>query len=1155
MERCSLLNGNTLNQDSDYSAPLLALTDGGVIEGLELSYLSGSNFEVSPGSCLIKCIKTNGDKILVHYQSTETVALSFSGLKKVWVEISQQNLDNPLLNPITGLGIGQIKYGDAYPTKNYVALASVNEDNEVTSDQLVIKNINTIINHAIAQIQIGATTFSATSTGATNSYNIEYAGAIPTSDEGSPLTIPQNILLYFKAHQTNTGSATISVNTTAGTLTATLKKMLNVNLNAGDIKQNQRVIMQRDGMNFQMQSQPGQVPVGSIQNVSVQGQVGEDVSVGQIGFVGKGVTDKMRREQLDASTIYNVGDGTNIKLRAMFLTSRDNILRRVTINLGKVGSPSDQIYCRLYATDGETLLASSSNYFNSSALTSSNEQKNFFFNDIVLQPQTKYFVAFERTGGNDVNNYYTLRACNTQLIYPMGFIEKYNGSAWERLQGYIWMILQLGYNHESGKWYPSQPEYDSTALMDGVFNQNKIKDEVCEVIQGGTANVFSLLTQNNNYFLNNLDSGNKNLSWNTTTHFGHSIGNQEKASMSFKLSSGMTVDKIFLAILRVGTPTDNFVVSIQTDDNGKPSGSLVHANATFSSSGTKLMTQAYRKLYQFNGSFSLNDSTLYWIVLERDGGLNTSNYYSVLIYNSDVYTRGNMMTYTNSIWVTQSWDMFFSFTNEYDGIRQSVYNENRNFGNSSTGMVFTCQAFHSYTPITIKSIMLAMWQISSPTDGVKIRIEKNFSQTPGTTGYSNVSWNSTEQTFGTVLIEKYAQSFTGSEYLETGLLNLYLKKSNVPSDEFMVRIETDYEGSPSGTLINTSAQRTLSPSLLTTGRDWYTLQFPGSLKMEKTTKYWVVLTRTGTVSATNYFSIGKHSSNPYTLGETKKFDGTSWIADTGDIMFRFGNTDFMIDAPSGELVDPNAEITIPVSKITTGFKNNSFDFPGSFTLDKNTKYWIVLGRTGTQVNAGYYQYAMNSSGPFMYGQYMECSSANFTISSIEHRSMYFNFGILHERPKGVINAQVPSFLNRCTYVGRSLTNTNIAIKNNRMTAEATKILKVEGWSAYSASCNTCNTEVWSSVFTVGNGNLKFEVGGSGSFSTTGKLYMADDEQTLMAGLGTLVQTLTTGNITFLANATKKYRIRLNGTTTCTTGCSAYHYAQTTFEPFPGSLIA
>ncbi|MEI7558523.1 MAG: hypothetical protein WCJ45_07150 [bacterium] len=63
--------------------------------------------------------------------------------------------------------------------------------------------------------------------------------------------------------------------------------MLDRDLDAGDIKADQRVIMQRDGDQFQMQSQIAQVPVGTVQNMAIQGQVGEEVSVGQIGFVGR----------------------------------------------------------------------------------------------------------------------------------------------------------------------------------------------------------------------------------------------------------------------------------------------------------------------------------------------------------------------------------------------------------------------------------------------------------------------------------------------------------------------------------------------------------------------------------------------------------------------------------------------------------------------------------------------------------------------------------------------------------------------------------------------------------------------------------------------------------------------------------------------------
>jgi hypothetical protein len=41
-------------------------------------------------------------------------------------------------------------------------------------------------------------------------------------------------------------------------------------LSAGDIETDQRVIMQRDGISFQMQSQIAQVPVGTVQNVAIQ---------------------------------------------------------------------------------------------------------------------------------------------------------------------------------------------------------------------------------------------------------------------------------------------------------------------------------------------------------------------------------------------------------------------------------------------------------------------------------------------------------------------------------------------------------------------------------------------------------------------------------------------------------------------------------------------------------------------------------------------------------------------------------------------------------------------------------------------------------------------------------------------------------------------
>lgn len=1154
MERCSLLNGNIANQDSDYSAPLLALMDGGVVSWLQVSHLWAGVFEVSAGSALIKCIKTNEDKVLIHFQNTDTKTLTFIWPQKVRVEVFQNNLDNPMLNPVTGLGIGEIKYGVSYPLKNHIPLASIDGSNAVTDARVMVQQINTIINQAITQIQIGSTTFSGSSSWPANVYNLSYSTPIPANTTSDPTSIPQNVLLYFKAHQTNTTNIMVSVNTTEWTLTAPLKKMNDQDLTAGDIETWQRVIMQRWWSSFQMQSQVAQAPVWTVQNVAIQWQVGEDVMVGQVWFVGKWVVDKMRLEQLEWNTTVNVGDGINIRLRAMILTWRDNILRKVTVNLGKVGSPGDQIYCRLYDTDGTTLIASSTNFFNNSTIASSNEQRTFLFSSVILQPQTKYFVTFERTGGNDPAHHYTLRSSNTNLIYPLWFIEKFNGSVREWLQWYTWISVQLGYNHEPWKRYLAQPEYESTAYMDGIFTQNKNNNEVCNIVQDGTANSFSNLTPWNNYYLNNIDIGNKNTDWNTTTHFGHSVGNQEKVSMSFRLSYGLNTNSLFFALGKNGTPTDNVVFSIQTDDNGKPSGTLVHANAIGTISWSNLIGSAYRKMYNFNGYFDLLDSTIYWIVLERDGWLNTSHYYNIQIRNSDVYPRGNMMTYTNTAWVNQSRDMYFSFMQEYDGARNITYNENRNFGNSSGGSIISCQSFQSVDPRTIKSIMLALWQVSSPTDSIRVRIEKNFSQIPSTTWYQSASWNSNDVQFGTPTIERYAQSFIGTQYLETWILVLQLKKNSVPTDEMRIRIETDDSGLPSGTLIDAQAITTIAPSALSTSFDTIRIQFPSALKFTASTKYWIVLERTGATNAVHSYSVGRHTSNVYASGETKSYNGSVRADHGGDIWFRFQNQDFMVDAPSGELVDPNAELTFLGSQLTTGFRTHSFNFATPFAIQANTKYWIVISRTGSQHSAGYYQCGVHNGGNFMFGQFMETNSNGYSISWLENRNLFFNFWYHYERPKGQINNQISSYLNRCTFIGRWLSNSQLAIKNGKMVWDNPKTIAVNGWTSHSASCTYCNTEVWWNVFTVGIWSMRFEVWWAGNRATTGRLYMAEDEQTLLNGWGTLLYTLTTGNVTFIANPTKKYRIRLNGSTTCGSWCSASHYAQIVFEPYAGVLI-
>jgi hypothetical protein len=87
----------------------------------------------------------------------------------------------------------------------------------------------------------------------------------------------------------------------------------------------------------------------------------------------------------------------------------------------------------------------------------------------------------------------------------------------------------------------------------------------------------------------------------------------------------------------------------------------------------------------------------------------------------------------------------------------------------------------------------------------------------------------------------------------------------------VVRIETDNAGSPSELLLDPNSTATIQPSALSTSFDWITIQFPTSLKFTSGTKYWIVLQRTGATNTVHSYSVGKHTSDVYTPGETKAY--------------------------------------------------------------------------------------------------------------------------------------------------------------------------------------------------------------------------------------------------------------------------------------------
>ncbi len=104
--------------------------------------------------------------------------------------------------------------------------------------------------------------------------------------------------------------------------------------------------------------------------------------------------------------------------------------------------------------------------------------------------------------------------------------------------------------------------------------------------------------------------------------FGFSTAGEQTAQ-SFTATGTLTEVRIWLD--KVGTPTNNVILEIQTDSGGVPSGSVVGTVATVA--GTTLTTTPVQKIYSV--SIALSAATTYWLVARVDATLSTINYYEL----------------------------------------------------------------------------------------------------------------------------------------------------------------------------------------------------------------------------------------------------------------------------------------------------------------------------------------------------------------------------------------------------------------------------------------------------------------------------------------------------------------------------------------------
>lgn len=982
MQRISFINSNNTQLVNDFDLEKISsyltknqswvmFTDQTLKS--EFSYSWGV---MQPWKAVIKCIRTASapipsQLISVIFESDTTVNLPVVIWNKVYIEIDNSLLQDPTqiidIPPATnfalGLNIGQIKSTPSYPAHpNYIPLYEITAwptQTDVRPALLIdgTRVDNTVLLEQISeQIQNGVNTYDVSS-GAVNNYEVTY--------DPLPATVEQSAVYFFKSHQTNTGSAFFKLNTTWAPVVAEIKKYHDQGLQAGDIENGQQVQVKYDGTFFQMMSQIGQVQSQESERSTIIGEAWEDILAGQPLFVGDGnVVNKDIIEVPTSGGAYNMWDGTSIRIQQGFIGFPDNIVRSIRIWLRKVWNPWDSAEVRIYASDRTTLLWTSTNTVLWSGLTGTFVKYTFTLPNTVATTGEIFYFEVRRTAGQNGSNYYQIEAGDNNWAF--GNLFYFDWGNWIIYNpGSLYFQIQTGNQYLKEKWYLADSSNTNTAKVDGIAEESKTTGQLTRITVAWSNDNQLYQKAGSEIYLNNEIIWETQTLFNTTTFFWYQVSNQEKISQSIQLNKSINIDKILLRINKVNNPTDNVVVRIESDSNGVPSGTLIDPNAILTISWGAILQNLFSLKYLFPDFFTIPAETTCHILFQRSGALDTTNYYQVGIQNSNVYTQWTLSTYSNGIWTATTSDLFFDFLEQYNWLTQIVNQNNEQFFWISTAdREKQVQAFMLDRDTDISSIMVQLRNVWTPTDNVEIRIE-TWAQ--GYIEQANQVWNINNAPFGfgswsTSFASPFRLSWSQTNFI-LNQIKIYASRIGSPIDSLNIRIETDSAWLPSGTAIANGTASILWSSL-TTSTVEYTLNFTGPITLVPWVIYHLVAIRSWAFDLSNYYNIWFQSWGcPFQL---YLYNGTSrvqtWV--NNGLNYIFPEIELW---PSGTLVDVNAVATIAWNTLTTTLTRYFLDFLWSFSLVKNTQYFIVVQRNWTLSWTNYYGVWQKTDANFPFG--------------------------------------------------------------------------------------------------------------------------------------------------------------------------------------------
>jgi len=549
-----VLNGTNENRDEQFQAICSATMTAGVRKGFK-NALEVTTGQVNTGMAFVEVVRTSvtpNETFLIPVSVNAATAVSTAGTGWIIIKISQVKINDGSSNATDGTGVATIENVAVLPADPYLILATLSGGvitdartySQVQSN--ILDNVQDLITLNLNSVNWKEKVRVST-TG-----NITISTALNAGDviDGVTLANGDRVGVFLQTDATQNGiyivgssparspdfDATAEItgarvpvgpegtaNANSNYLCTSTNPVIGVDDIDFVVYGSSTIIATQAEAEAAINDTKMMTPLKAKQSRQFTATAGENVD-GSTTPQAVGISTYLENtiSQATAGVGQDLGFSGNAEKVGQEIISYGGTLLRFSITLYKVGSPTDNVECRVYASDKTTLLATSATLHSGGSLSTTPATKEFVFN-LNTGVRTVYFIEAKRSGVTNNTNYYKV-ACNaTPTSYPYGAGFNYNVGAWGALSAAAGdLVFSATINTgigTAGRYYKSQA--GTFGEFSGFVKGNKTTGQTDQVIcnDGEIVDGFTGLTTGADYFASSVTAGAI-----TTTNTGIPVG-------------------------------------------------------------------------------------------------------------------------------------------------------------------------------------------------------------------------------------------------------------------------------------------------------------------------------------------------------------------------------------------------------------------------------------------------------------------------------------------------------------------------------------------------------------------------------------------------------------------------------------------------------